>query len=417
MKSYMIWCNERRRCLLPSTLRQPTATLTAVLVLSMIAATGTTWAQSRRPDGSPPAGALQDLRAKAQSDSARTTAMPKEPLVFLGTLMVAYEGAITGDSRANPELVGAMKNALDRDPEARDVFAMIFKEYKALPVSERERLVGKQLAQATSKTKLSKDLVKQSFFAKPHPLTTTPDLQLDDTMARPKVRPDNRKPTNERQRAEAQNPKELPPGILKRKPDGFVGVQPPQQNSPAYSFWYKGLYCQDEGNDWGSSCEPYVLITMAEGDYVWTFRGGPYEGADSGDQFPRNQRLRNSRPITSPVTVTWVVMENDDWKPEQFQAFVNTAYIVAAAGGKLFNYKLPPSIRETVMDAIRLFKWIFKNDDDHVGTIVEVYTPAQADAICNKNFTWRGFKYDRTLRFAGSSYVFWTFLDIVRTGN
>jgi len=407
----------------------------------------------------------------------------------LAVLMIAYEGAKTGQNRAHPELVAAMKKAIAETPGASRTFDKFLRGYKALTPDQRAALVGRELALASPATRLAPALVRQAF-ASTRPMTLARELE-PATLQVVHRRPGAAVPERERRTAEAQHPRGQPPGIsLGRKDERTLGDAPAfetgatisgsgrnqlpshatdsAQDTPSppshpplrdrlrdqlgerlanrgvpqsgggmgsrqgkrppapddisvqvtkYVLKYKGLYCWNEDDDWGTACEPYVIFSMTADGRQWCNRAGPYDDVDAGEGRSRNatlfvwSRAEGSTKKLSPLTITASCWENDSLDPDDVMNALHVALLVAGAAG----CSVPPGTEWVISQLLPYLLALLPEDEDEMVPPEAITVRIDEDFIhrhVGKNLAEKGFHYDLRFLFQGRPGTFTVYLDL-----
>lgn len=315
----------------------------------------------------------------------------------LAALMVGYEGVLNNDDKTNPQLVAAVKQALNDSPSVKKVVEKVHKAYTALPAADREKLVGKQLAGADGKTRLTKDLMRP-IFAKHFKGT---GLKAEDAPA--KMTAEALKPLKLADDVRRSDPKVKVPDAKVNNRQRALGTQPKVDNSTRYEIKYTGLYCRTEPADWGH-CEPYVIFNIAQGDRVWTRRYGPYADVEDGTARRDPHTLRTTSFGSGDVTVVATVFEHDLGNIDELEDAIHAAL---GANGDYFEPDSSGAVmwmdvlREAVADILTWFVALFGLDDDQIGAPQSItFTKRFAERHQGKE-TAHGIDFDRYLRFTG----------------
>jgi len=344
--------------------------------------------------------------------------VPKEPIPALGVMMLAFEGATTGRSQANPQIVQAMKKALDANPRARRTFEKIHRAYRQLPKEHREALVGQRIAAATVRTPLSLQSAKSSF-------KHTANIRRTVALQEPRiiVRRDGGTPSvKERGTVEARHPNGKPPGITLGRGDMVLGAgknaagsrRDPRSEHVRVTFVkYKGLYCWDEDDDWGWSCEPYVIFVVCHDGNTRSLRFGPYDDVDSGDARHRNQTLFNATsPFRGPpVTITASCWENDSMDPDDVMLAVQLSLDFM----RLLGVEIPPFVDWLMAELVPyLVDLLPADEDERLRPETRTFTINQAyvNQHLRSHSTSKGFHYDKRLVFSGGAGCFGVYIDV-----
>lgn len=345
-------------------------------------------AEQRAPALKP---AEQPTRAAQPAPTVRTYRYAPS----LGVLMVAYEGVLQNNDRANPELVRAMRQTFQRNPSARRTMEKIHKAYRALPPADRVKVVGRELAQANGDTRLTR-AVLEPIFTRHFRRAPTPLAEQSPATMRPADMTPVAVPDREMQLdPDARVPERTVP-LRERS----LGVEAKEGSSTTYRVDYSGLYCRQEPTDFSTHCEPYVILVMKQGDSQWTVRKGPYERCDSGDRFPERVSLRNGTPFRNDLYVVATVFEHDLGTPEEIEDAISTGVDALASIADIW-WDVPNWLRDAVTDVVTWFADVFGLEDDQIGDPQSIrFTRSYAEAHTGSNSN-EGIEYDTYLRCRG----------------
>lgn len=350
--------------------------------------------------------------------AAKKFRIPKEPIPALGVMMLAFEGATTGQSRANPQIVQAMKKALDANPRARRTFEKMHRAYKQLPEEQREALVGQRMAVATVRTPLSLDSARTCFR---HRTSIQAPTELKGLRIVER-RTGGTSSAKERNTLEARHPNGKPPGITLGRgdvvPEDGKNVRgstrdPLSEHVTVTFVKYKGLYCWDEDDDWGWSCEPYVIFVVCHDGESRSLRFGPYDDVDSGDARHRNQTLFNmTSPFQgAPVTITASCWENDNMDPDDVMLAVQLSLDFM----RLLGVEIPPFVDWIMAELVPYLVDLLPADEDE-RLLPETRTFTIDEAYVSRHLrshsTSKGFRYDKQLVFSGGAGRFSIYIDV-----
>jgi hypothetical protein len=370
----------------------------------------------------------KDLASGGQDDRQQPQRPPRS-VPSLAVYMLAYEAASTGKEGGDPEMVKALNKAFAENPEARETFAMLHKAYQDLPAERRRALVGPELATATAKTRLSRDVIKRSLFTRTSVARSAATFtKLPGSEKAPaRTKTGKSKPES----LEAKDPEGLPPALrLNRKDDEQIGEEVKEGQSSLYRVTYKGMYLTDENDDWGTSCEPYVIFVMHQKGKTWTRRAGPFSMDDGSKSF-KEIDLRSKTPFGVgtifgfeqwPLQVTALGWENDSWDPKAVQNAVAVAVETGCDVAKSEGVNCTDKIENLATDALNWFVGLFANDDDQVGPPKE-FTIDLAFAKSHEGSTtdpdsghvkdfWLLFDGDGDKQW-GDEYRYWVAIDVI----
>jgi hypothetical protein len=290
--------------------------------------------------------------------------------------------------------------------------AKVHAAYKSLSTADREKVVGKELVNATGKTKLTKELLQpilaRQFKRKPIPLAERlPKLNPAQMAA---VQTSDQEMMQDAKTKLADRP--VANRMRARSPELKEG------SSQRYRVEYTGLYCRREPADFGLHCEPYVIFVMRQGENQWTRGKGPYERCDSGDKFHDRLELRSNTPFGYDLTVTGTTFEHDVGDIDSIEDALQTA-VETVAGVVEIWWEVPDWLEDAVVDILTWIADVFGLADDQIGPPQSVrFTRAYAERNTS-HITWEGFEYDTFLHCAGNMRgryrqrgEFYLFLDV-----
>ncbi|HEV8657736.1 MAG TPA: hypothetical protein VGS96_03825 [Thermoanaerobaculia bacterium] len=321
--------------------------------------------------------AVQTNRPAVRMPARRARTVP-----LLAIFMVAYDGVQKGTTTSNTRLVSAMQKVLNETPGAADAFAALHNRYVALTPQQRAALVGPELANATADTQLSPELIHRTFLSAMRRValpSEAPIVWLTDAQVAAARR--RASGTEKPSSVEALDPSHEPPGVKNIKtgtakeveffgPQGVLTQTLPKITIPPpvyYSMRYKGFFCSDEGSDWGSSSEPYMIFNMVQGGKVWTQLAGPFGNTDTGDKVYKDISLLDKSTFLNPLQLQVIVMENDNWDPKQLVSVIQSGvsiYCEYETGGDC-----PKGTVDILGDILDWFFGLWENDDDLVGDV------------------------------------------------
>lgn len=330
----------------------------------------------------------------------------------LALLMVAYEGVLKNNEKANPEAVRALKQSFERNPSARQTVAKLHKAYRALSAADREKIVGKELAQATGDTRLTRAVLEPIFTKHFKKGTVVRAEQAPSAVvpAQMKAVPAE-KPTPAETRA-------LVPDQSVKFHERLVGQEFKEGRSTTYRVDYTGLYCRRAPLDWGTHCEPAVVFVMHQGDAEWTRSFGPYDRCDGGDSYRERRWLRGETPFNRELTVVATLIEHDAGSLEEIEdALQGAVDVVVGVVGIWFD--VPSSISNAIVDALTWVADVLGFSNDQIGEPQMIAFDRGYAERHTGHHTWERFEYDTFLRFTGNMSGprrqrgdFYVFLDV-----
>ena len=311
----------------------------------------------------------------------------------LAALVVAYEGVLNNDEKTNPQLVAGLKKAFKDSPSAKQTVEKIRRAYRALPAADREKLVGKDLARADGKTRLTKAVVQPIY--KKH-LTGTglnaenaPAKMTAELLKAVKLPDDVRQSDSKVKIADTKA----------KNRQRSLGAEPKVDNSTRYRIQYKGLYCRTEPADWGH-CEPYIIFNIAQGENVWTRRYGPYDDVEDGSVRRDAHTLRTTSFGSGDVTVVATVFEHDLGDIDEIEDAIHAT--LGANNDYFEGGGWVDILRELVADVLSWFADLFGLDDDQIGSPQSITFTKRFAERHTGHVTAHGIDYDRYLRFTGN---------------
>jgi hypothetical protein len=274
--------------------------------------------------------------------------------------------------------------------------AKVHAAYRALSTSDREKIVGKELAQANGNTRLTRALLepilKKQFQLRALLLAEKTRAKVDPAAMRPVEVSDQEMLLD----SETKASEKLIP--LRER---LTGAEPKEGSSTQYRVEYKGLYCRQEPADPGTHCEPYIIFAMRQGDSQWTRRMGPFERCDSGDKYRNTMTLRSNTPFGNDLDVVATTIEHDLGSIEEIEDAIQTG-VDMLAGIVDHWWSVPDWLKDVVTDALTWFADVFGLDDDQIGEPQSIrFTRLYAEAHTGY-ISWEGFDYDSFLRSQGN---------------
>ncbi|MFO0951638.1 MAG: hypothetical protein U0835_10905 [Isosphaeraceae bacterium] len=372
----------------------------------VVLALASVWAQ-------PPGRATRQPRGETRKPAPVARELRYAPT--LAIVLVAYEGLLQNNEKANPEAVRALKQSFARNPSARQTIDKLYRAYRAMTPADRAKVVGPELARATADTRLSRALL-EPILAKhfrPRPVMRAEQLPTA-------VNPAQMRPVE----VDARAAPEEAAALVVDQPVPFrerlIGIEPREGHSTTYRVEYTGLYCAREPLDWGAHCEPAVVFVMQQADAPdpeWTRSFGPYEKCDSGDSFPERRWLRHQTPFDRDLHIAATLIEHDVGSLDEIGDAIQSAVDVIAAVVGIW-VDVPTAMSNAIADALTWLADVLGFSHDQIGEPQMIAISRGFAERHTRHNSSEGIEYDTFLRFTGPRHPlrrhgdFYVFLDV-----
>jgi len=337
-------------------------------------------------------------RRPQPAEPAQRAEPPARPVPLMGVFMLAYESAITGEEGTNPELVEAMKKALQENPRAGQTLAKLLEAYKALPRQQREALVGKRLASATPASAVPFDLVKQRA-------------------ARQKTK-NTRSVARRGKNRQGNEDSYTYPLLFKGFDCHGSGMDTDDEVS-----WIPDSGGSDPSYDWKHFCEPYFIFVVTYQNVTRVHLRGPYRRIEAVGSVGQRYTLAGPSFVDDgQVVVTCACYECDCGDPRDFVDRLRSLIQLvlpdnSPASDEWASHENMPlliNIAHSIESLCDDYVPHFSPDDSITQTFM--YDLAEAQELGNTYDLYNGFRCDKKYvrRFISDDFHFAIYLDIAK---
>ena len=246
----------------------------------------------------------------------------------------------------------ALKEALDKVPNSRNVLNRVVSVWRAIPATRRQAIFGSEFGDLSVNTVVPEEKLTRNFqkVTDVRLVTSTPGIRIRNVA------------------------RELPSDVL--TPSVLSDI--PLWKSPGgslphtYRIDYAGLYCQKETALDGLSDEdePYVIFASTDGFKTWSKRSDVYSDVDSGDSRGASPPLLSLFGETGPaptndLAIITTIMESDFGDPDHYRQEIHLLVEAARAVALAYGIAVPDFVANLVVDG---FNWLLDTDDEQIGT-------------------------------------------------
>jgi len=326
-------------------------TLSATATQAMVAQKSMWVAQVYNPTDAPLRATLsvkfpRDIALRPLDRQDQDLQQPRAVALF-AHLLTRYVNNAPVESRADR----ALKEALDKLPNSRNVLGRAVNAWRAIPAPRRQAIFGAEFGDLAVRAAIPEEKLALN-------LRTMTDVGLVNFTPGLRVRKEAR---------------ELSVGVP--TPSVSLDIPPSQFQSltlPTYRIDFAGIYCQKETKIDGASSEdePYVIFAATDGFKTWSKRSDIFPDVDTGNARAPLPAFLSLFGETGPepsrdLAIITTVMDHDQGDPDHYRnvihGFVEAGRALAAA----YGYPVPEFVSNLVGDAIN---WFVDTGDDKIGT-------------------------------------------------